>query len=230
MKGESEKITIVIPAYNESRTIGRLIKQLLKNGYSEVVVVDDGSQDETFRQAQKAGAEVLRLPINRGTGGALRTGFEFVLKEKKAEIVVMMDADLQHKVEDIEKLIEPIRKKEAEVVIGSRLLKQASRMPFFRRVANWLGNLVTFLLTGLRVSDSQSGFRAIKREALEKMKLKSNRFEICSEMISEIARLKLSWREVPISTVYTSYSLSKGQNWRNGFKTLARLLAIKFQR
>lgn len=220
---------IIIPAYNEERTIGKLVSQLKKAGFEKVVVVDDGSKDQTSVEARKRGAVVLRLPVNRGTGGALRTGFAYAL-QKGARVVVMMDADLQHRVEDVRRLVKPIYEEDLDIVIGSRLLKEAHRMPFWRRLANWAGNLITFLLTGLRITDSQSGFRAIKADALRRMNLRSNRFEICSEMIGEIARLNLKWKEVPIRTVYTAYSLSKGQNWRNGLKTLVRLLAIKFQR
>jgi len=224
-----EKVFIVIPAFNEETTISKLIFRLREAGFSNVVVVDDGSKDNTFEKAKQAGADVLRLPINRGTGGALRTGFDYVLK-KDVKVAVMMDADLQHKVEDIEKLVKPILQGKTDIVLGSRLLKEAKHMPLMRRLANFAGNIITGCLHGLVVSDSQSGFRAIKINALRKMNLRSSRFEICSEMVGEIKRLGLRYKEVPISTVYTSYSLSKGQSFKNGLKTLARLLAIKFQR
>lgn len=225
---EKNQIFIVIPAHNEEKTIGRLIKKLIKAGFENVIVVDDGSNDETFARAKEAGAEVLRLPINRGTGGALRTGFAHALKQD-AEIVVMMDADLQHKVSDIRKLTAPIFKEEIDIVLGSRLMGNKYKMPLARRIANFWGNLVTLWILGLKVTDSQSGFRAIKACALEKMDLKSSRFEICSEIIGEIKRLGLSYKEIPISVTYTKYSLSKGQNLKNGLKTLARILAIRFR-
>lgn len=226
---DRSRVYIVVPAYHEESTIGKLVFELRQEGYKNIIVVDDGSEDKTFTRAKEAGAKVLRLPVNRGTGGALRTGFAYALKQK-AEVVVMMDADLQHKVEDIDKLVKPILKGEADIVLGSRLLREAKLMPPVRRLANFLGNLITGLLHGIVVSDSQSGFRAIKAEALAKMDLKSSRFEICSEMIGEIKRLNLVYKEMPISTVYTSYSLSKGQSFKNGLKTLARLVAIKLQR
>ena len=116
-----------------------------------------------------------------------------------------------------------------DIVLGSRLLGEKHKMPKTRQIANITGNLTTRLLLGINVTDSQSGFRAIRAKALKKMDLKSSRWEICSEMVGEIKRLNLKFTEIPIKVVYTTYSLSKGQNFKNGLKTLARLLAIKFK-
>ncbi|MDD3774125.1 MAG: glycosyltransferase family 2 protein [Patescibacteria group bacterium] len=225
---KKSEIAIVVPAYNEAKTVGKLIKKLVYAGYKNVIVVDDGSHDQTFEVAQNCGAVALQLPINRGAGGALRTGFSEAIN-LGAKIVVMMDADLQHRVSDIKKLVEPIVKKKLDIVLGSRLLGEKHKMPKTRQIANITGNLTTRLLLGINVTDSQSGFRAIRAKALKKMDLKSSRWEICSEMVGEIKRLNLKFTEIPIKVVYTTYSLSKGQNFKNGLKTLARLLAIKFK-
>jgi glycosyltransferase involved in cell wall biosynthesis len=225
---KKSEIAIVIPAYNEEKTIGKLIKKLGEGGYRNVIVVDDGSDDQTFKVAQENGALALRLPLNRGAGGALRAGFNQAI-DGGAKIVVMMDADLQHKVSDIKNLIKPLHKKSLDVVLGSRFLGNKKDMPLMRQTANTIGNLITRLFLGMNVTDSQSGFRAMKAKSLKKMDLKSSRWEICSEMIGEIKRLNLKFKEVPIEVVYTSYSLSKGQNFKNGIKTLARLLAIRFK-
>ncbi|MCD6194634.1 glycosyltransferase family 2 protein [bacterium] len=223
-----EKVFIVIPAFNEEKTIGRLLQKLFSLGYKNIIVVNDASTDKTAEIATHFPVKLYSHVINRGLGGALRTGFAAALNEG-AEVAVTIDADLQHKPEEIERLVKPILKKEAEVVLGTRKIDRV-KMPLFRRLANALSNWLTHLLFGLKVSDSQSGFRAFRREALEKMRFYSSRMEISSEIVKEIARLNLSLKEVPISTVYTSYSLSKGQSLKNGLKTLARLLAIKFQR
>jgi glycosyltransferase involved in cell wall biosynthesis len=225
---EKKEIAIVIPAYNEEKTIGKLIKKLFNAGYKNIIVVDDGSHDDTFVVAQSSGVAALSLPINRGAGGALRTGFSYALSQG-FKIVVMMDADLQHRVEDIRVLTEPIAKNKFDVVLGSRLMGEKRNMPVIRQIANVMGNLTTRLLLGINVTDSQSGFRAISRKALTKMRLTSSRWEICSEMIGEIKRLNLRFLEVPIKVIYTKYSLSKGQSLKNGVKTLARLLAIRFK-
>jgi len=225
---QRKKVFIVIPAFNEEKTISKLVSKLKESGYHNVVVISDASEDKTAKKAKNLGAKVLVLPINRGVGGALRTGFEFSLSQG-AEIIVMMDADLQHKVSDIKKLIKPIFKNKVDVVLGSRFLTKA-RVPFLRRLGNIFGNFITYLIYGLKVSDSQSGFRAFRASALEKMELRGNRFEICTEMIGEIKRLGISYKEVPISVSYTKYSLSKGQSLKNGIKTLTRILALKFRR
>ncbi len=223
-----ERIFIVVPAYNEEKTIGKLLRRLLALEYRNIIVVDDGSSDRTAIIVKRFPVRLYSHIINRGLGGALRTGFAAALNEG-AEIVVTMDADLQHKPEEVERLVTPILKGEAEVVLGVRQLAREA-MPLFRKIANYTSNLITYLLFGFRVADSQSGFRAFHRKALEKIQLRASRMEISSEIVKEIADKNLCLKEVPISTIYTPYSLSKGQNLKNGIKTLVRLLAIKFQR
>ncbi len=227
MDQTKSKVFIVIPAFNEAKTIGKLLKKLKIAGYKNIVVVDDCSQDNTGKIAQKNGAVVLKHIINRGVGGAWRTGFAYVLKQN-AEIIITMDADLQHRVNEIPKIFGPILNKKADIVIGKRKFG-SKKMPLNRQIANKIGNLSTFLLFGFSVSDSQSGFRGLSRKSLEKMELHSNKMEICSEMVSEVEKNNLKLVEVPISTVYTKYSLSKGQSFKQGIKTLIRLIAVRFK-
>ena len=222
-----EKLFIIIPAFNEEKTIGKLLVKLKSAGYKNIIVIDDCSQDKTGEVAEKVGAVVLRHIINRGVGGAWRTGFAYALKQD-AEIIITMDADLQHRVENIPNLVKPILNKKAEVVIGRRKFS-SKKMPFSRELANRIGNLFTYLVSGHIMADSQSGFRCFSLKALKKMKFSSNKMEICSEMISEIKKNKLKLVEVPISTVYTKYSLSKGQSFKQGIKTLIRLIAVRFK-
>jgi len=219
------KLVIVIPAYNEEKTIGKLIDQLKNQGYRRIIVVDDGSEDRTYKIASSKNAEVFRHIFNRGLGGALRTGFAAAL-ENGADIIVTMDADLQHSASDIPKLVNPVINKEADVVIGSRRL-DFRRMPNSRRIANRLANLFTWLFFGLKVTDSQSGFRCFTRKALRKINLTSSKMEVSSEIIQEIKRNKLKFKEVPIKSIYTSYSLSKGQNFFLGIKTLIKLVLLR---
>ena len=222
-----KKLFIVIPAFNEEKTIGKLIKKLQKNHYKNIVVIDDCSVDKTAKIAEDVGAIVLKHIINRGVGGAWRTGFAYALNNG-ADYIVTMDADLQHKVEEIDKILEPIINKKADIVIGKRQF-QSKKMPLSRKIGNQIANIVNSLLFGLKVSDSQSGFRAFNKSALQKMRLVANKMEICSEMIGEIKKNKLHLIEVPISTVYTKYSLSKGQSFKNGLKTLIRLIVLRFR-
>jgi glycosyltransferase involved in cell wall biosynthesis len=216
--------TIIIPAYNEERTIADVIRRV-KARYPRVLVVDDGSTDGTARLAEAEGVRVYRHVINRGLGGALGTGIAAALREG-AEILVTFDADGQHDAEEIERLIAPIREGKADVVIGSRMLRPEG-MPLVRRVANRIGNAVTWLLFGIRVSDSQSGFRAFSRDAASRLRLRSNRMEVSSELIHEAKRHRFRFAEIAIRPIYTEYSLSKGQGFVTGLKTLLRLIVLR---
>ncbi len=218
------KILVIVSAYNEEKTIKDIVLNLKRNGY-DVLVVDDGSTDKTGELAQGAGAILLRHLINLGQGGAIQTGFDFALKFKP-EIVVTFDADGQHFVSEIPKLIQPIIEDRADVIIGSRFLKN-QQIPFPRLVMNWVANLVTFILFGLWLSDSQSGFKAFRVSVLKKIKIRGQRFDWSSEVVSEIKTKKIKFLEVPIRVKYTPYSLSKGQNFFVGIKTFVRLLFKK---
>ncbi len=224
---EKTKIFIIIPAFNEAKTIGKLLTELKKAGYKNLVVIDDDSRDNTGQIAQKLGATVLTHIINRGLGGALRTGFAYAIA-KKANIIITMDADLQHRIENIPNLVKPILDGKADVVIGKRKFS-SQKMPVKRKIANQVGNIFTQAFFGFRVADSQSGFRCFSGSALKKLKLYSNRMEISSEIIAEIHRNQLRFSEVPITTIYTKYSLSKGQSFKNGIKTLLRLIAVRLR-
>lgn len=214
------KIIAVIPAYNESKTISDVLTRT-RAFVDGIIVVDDGSTDRTGKIARVHGVTVVRHVINRGLGAAIGTGFEMA-KRMGAEIVITLDADGQHDPAQIPKLLEAINHG-ADVVIGSRMLSRAG-MPWERVFANTLGNLVTFFLFGAWVSDSQSGFRAFNAYALRNIEIRTNRMEVSSELIAEAKRNKLSLVEVPVKAIYTPYSLSKGQNFFVGLKTLIKLV------
>ena len=159
---------------------------------------------------------------NLPDSSAAATNFEDV------DIFVTLDADGQHNPEDIPKFVEPIKNGGVDVVIGSRFLKN-EKMPLSRKIANFLGNIITFLFFGIWVSDSQSGFRAFSREALQRLNLKSSGMEISSEIIKEIKRNDLRLLEVPIKPIYTKYSMSKGQNFLEGVKTVFQLILRRLE-
>ncbi len=223
------KLTIIIPAYNEESTIGHVIQQVravnLPGVEKEIVVVNDGSSDQTVEIARSKGAVVIQHIINRGLGGALGTGIEAALR-RGADIIVTCDADGQHSPDDIRKVVEPIRMGQADVVIGSRMLETGG-MPWTRRMANRLANLVTLVLFGIRTTDSQSGLRAFSRSAAKQIRIRTNTYEVSSEICGEIGRHRLKFIEVPIQAIYTDYSLSKGQGFTVGLKTLFRLILTK---
>ena len=219
-------VFIVIPARNEAQKIGEVILEIRKEGFQNIVVVDDGSTDNTAEVAQKNGAKVAKHILNRGAGAATFTGMKTALA-LGAQIVVTMDADGQHDSQDIQNLVRPILEKKVEVVLGSRLM-QKKEMPFLRRFFNFIGNVVTWILFGLWVSDSQSGFKAFSREAVQKIQIKTNGYEFCSEVIRELKTKKLKFIEVPIQTKYTQYSMQKGQSFANGVKTFTKLVLRSF--
>jgi glycosyltransferase involved in cell wall biosynthesis len=220
-----KKIYIVIPAYNEERVILEVVKDIQHHGFNNIIVVDDGSSDNTRQKAQEAGnITVLRHKINRGKGAATKTGIE-AAKLLGADIIVTMDGDGQHDPEDISRLIAPIIGENCDVVLGTRL-RNAKGMPWRKIIANWSGNIFTWYLFGLWVTDSQSGFRAYSRHAAEVINTKGDRYEYDSEVIREVYTYKLKYKEVPIRVRYTEYSMGKfeKQGFLNGLKTLYKML------
>jgi glycosyltransferase involved in cell wall biosynthesis len=221
------KLIVIVPAYNEARIIRKVLRSLIralqKIGYFEIVVVDDGSQDNTGQEARREKVTVLTHPINRGLGGALGTGLSYA-KTQNFDIAVTFDADGQHCAADIKKVIRPLIKKQADVVIGSRTLKGGKQIPWDRRLIIWGSNLVTYFFFGIRSSDSQSGFRAFSSKALQKIKIKTQGMEVSSEFYGEIKRNRLRLAEVPIKVIYTPYSRKKGQSNLNALQVLFKLL------
>lgn len=213
---------IIIPAFNEEKAIGAVLSDLAKHGYKNVLVINDGSSDKTEEIVKKHNVKYIKHSINRGLGGALGTGLA-AAKQMGVDIAITFDADGQHATEDLEKVIKPLKSGEADVVIGSRLLNPEG-MPMHRRAFNWIGNIVTFVLFGVWVTDSQSGLRAFSRKALSVIDIKTNKMEVSSEIIREIGANKLRLKEVPIKAIYTEYSLSKGQNFLVGVKTFIKLV------
>lgn len=218
------KLAILIPAFNEEKTLAGVIKTLPKKipGVTkrEVIVINDGSTDKTEEIAHKSGATVFSHWINRGLGGALATGFAYA-KSQDFDCLVTFDGDGQHHPDDLLAVIKPIINKKADVVVGARKRKG---MPWYRRFGNWGLNVVTWIFYWVWTNDSQSGLRAFNREAIQKIKILSNRMEVSSEFFNEIGRLQLKLKEVPIRSIYTNYSLTKGQKNINGFSILFKII------
>jgi glycosyltransferase involved in cell wall biosynthesis len=224
----ANRVVVVVPAYNEERTIPGVIRGLKQRGFTRLIVVDDGSSDRTSELASYEDVIVLRHILNRGLGGALGTGLKAAL-HFEPEVIVTFDADGQHDPDDIPKLLVPIERGEAEVVIGSRMLDPQG-MPYRRRLANWLANVVTHLLFGGWTTDSQSGLRAFSLQAAARMQIMTNGMEVSSEIIAETVRNRLRRKEVPVKAIYTDYSLSKGQSFKVGLQTLMKLILTKVER
>ncbi len=222
MKDNLKDILIIVPAYNEGKIIQSVIENLKQYGYDNILVIDDGSTDDTFEIANRLNVYVARHIVNIGPGGASSTGFE-IARIINPEIIVTFDADGQHSADEVIKLIEPIKREEADVVIGSRFLGRPE-MPWKRFFYNKVANLVTFLLYGFSLSDTQSGLKAFNRKAYNSINIETLRMEFCSEIIHRIKQEKLRLKEISVRSVYSDYSLSKGQSFLVGVITLFRLV------
>ena len=209
-------VFVVVPAYNESEVVGQVVESLRRD-YPNVVVVDDGSTDETREAAKAAGATVLRHVINRGQGAAIQTGIEFSLLSG-ASHVVTFDADGQHDVADIARLLEPILRGDCEIAMGSRFLGEAIDLPASRRMTLKLGVLFTRFTSGVSLSDVHNGLRAFSRRAAERIHIRLDGMAHASELIDLIHRSGLPYREVPVTIRYTEYSRAKGQSTRGALR------------
>lgn len=200
---------VVIAAYNEGRMIARVVADVRKAGYP-VVVVDDGSRDETGAAAAAAGARVVRHPINLGQGAALQTGIDYALM-RGAAIVVTFDADGQHRAGEIARLTEALARERADFALGNRFLGETTNLPTLRRLVLRAAVVFTRVTCGLRVSDTHNGFRAMTRRGAQAIRLRQNRMAHASEILQQIANSRLRYVEVPVTIDYTAYSLQKGQ-------------------
>lgn len=224
MSTNTSKIYIVIPAFNEGSVICDVIKEIRASKYNNIIVIDDGSFDQTYENAKKEnGVIALKHFLNRGKGAAAKTGIE-AAKMLDADVVITIDGDGQHNPDDIARMLKLIDDG-FDVVLGSRL-KNPKGMPIWKIAANHFGNFCTWAIYGLWVTDSQSGFRAYSKKAISLIDTKTDRYEYDSEVIREIYRNKLKFTETPIEVRYTQYSMSKvhKMNLQNGFKTLIKMM------
>ena len=192
-------IVACIPAYNEERSIARVVLGA-RRYVDRVIVCDDGSTDLTGEIAKKLGAEVLRHDENLGKGSALKSLFKKA-KMLNADIVITLDADGQHNPDEIPKLIEPILKGEAEIVNGSRFLWK-TEMPFYRRIGNKILNSLINLIMKKNLTDTQSGFRAYSKKALESIEITENDIGVDSQILIDASKRNLRIVEVQISVSY----------------------------
>jgi len=206
-----DNVWVVIAAYNEEQKIASVIHSLHKQGYHNVIVVNDGSKDKTADVAASANATVLTHCINRGQGAALKTGIDFALKQD-TEYIVTFDADGQHQANEINLLVDPLIKGEAEVCLGSRFLEKTSNVTWHRKYLLKAGAGIIWFFYGIHLTDSHNGFRAFTRDAVKKLELKADRMEHASEILEQIAVKKLKYKEIPVTITYTDYSLQKGQS------------------
>ena len=222
---ENNDVWIVVSAYNEARRLDGTLRSLCA-AYSNVVVVDDGSQDATTDIALVHPVWLLQHSVNCGQGAALQTGIRFAL-EQGAAIIVNFDADGQHCVEEIEQLVAPIRAGQVDAALGSRFLGQTEQMPRHRWLVLKLGVWFTRLFSWIDVTDTHNGFRAFSHQAAQQIHIRQNRMAHSSEILDEIARQKIRYCEVPVTIRYTADTIGKGQSSWNSLRIVAQMILAR---
>lgn len=198
-----KKICAIIPAYNTESTISKVINGLSRFFKpSEIIVIDDGSSDDTYQRAKHEGAIVLKNKKNQGKGFSLKKGFKYAIKQGY-NAVICLDADLQHDPDDIPLFIHYYDKTDADLVLGSRI-HDLSKMPLDRQFSNQTTSLIISLLTGRRVRDSQCGYRLIKTKVLKSIRLTSDKYETESELLVKALKAKYKITHVPVKTIYNN--------------------------
>lgn len=227
---EIKNIYLVVPAFNEEKTVSQIIEGIADEGYN-VILVDDGSRDKTLDLAIESKKKypnqifVVSHVINRGLGAALKTGM-IVALNKGAKYIVTFDADGQHEIKDIPKVCKPLQDGEADVVIGARPFED---MPISKSFANIIMNSLTLLFYGRNVKDSQSGLRAFTAHAADVINIVSRGYGVSSEFIKEISDKNLRLSEVTITTIYTPETQNKGTDAIVGLKILTKMVLDLFR-
>lgn len=221
------RVCVVIPAFNESLVIESVVRGVLSelkstNYRACIVVVNDGSSDDTAVRAQNSGAFVINHILNTGAGAATATGLSYA-QQLGFDYAATMDADGQHDPKDLKRGIDSIIDSNVDLLIGSRMI-DSKGMSKVKAIGNRGLSFVTYVLFGIKSTDSQSGLRIFSGRALEELRWKTSGYEFCSEMLWRAKQQKLNIGEYPIKAVYTDYSKSKGQNNWNAVNIIKSLL------
>jgi len=216
-------VWVVIAAYNEESRLQETLSGVCNENWN-IVVVDDGSTDATYQNAQQFPIWVLQHPVNCGQGAALKTGIDFALQQD-ADVIVTFDADGQHSACEIPDLVEPVLRGDVDVALGSRFLGVAKDIPWIRQLTLKLAILFTQLTSGLKLTDVHNGFRAFSRKAAETIQIRQPRMAHASEILEEIARLRMKYVEIPVTITYRRETLDKGQTSLGALKITGHLLA-----
>jgi polyprenyl-phospho-N-acetylgalactosaminyl synthase len=209
---DKEFVYIVIPAYNEGRIIHRVIEELLFNQFSKIVVVNDGSSDQTREVVSKYPVFLLNHIIKRGQGAALHTGIQFVTAQDDCKYVVTFDADGQHRIADVENMIGLLEDTGKDIALGSRFIGLKNEgMPLGRKFILFWATYFLYFVYGLRLTDAHNGLRVLRKESAMKIAPSTDNMVHASEIIYLIKKYQLNYIECPVRILYTEYSLSKGQ-------------------
>lgn len=218
-------VCVVIPVFNEEKTLNDVLNSLAPYHYL-IVVVDDGSNDNTYEIAQSHDVHLLRHLCNLGQGAALQTGISYALTLFDVKFIITFDSDGQHQASDIPKLVDALIKEESDVVLGSRFMvgATAENISFLRKITLKLAILITKLTTGLKITDTHNGLRAFTVEAAAKIKITQNRMAHASEILQQISKFKLKYCELPVNVLYTQYSKLKGQSLLSGIDIILDII------
>jgi polyprenyl-phospho-N-acetylgalactosaminyl synthase len=223
---DPKKVFVVIPAYNESAVIESVVHQLLPYNY-HLIVVDDGSDTPLFSLFKNLPVTILRHPVNLGQGAALQTGIEYALT-KQATYIVTFDADGQHQASDIESLLVPLTSNAADISLGSRFIKGGGHnMTFTRKVLIQIARFLNYCLTGLLLTDAHNGLRAMNRKAASAIRIRQNGMAHATELLTQIKKNRLLYKEIPVTIRYTAYSRKKGQTVWSSFRIFFDILLNK---
>jgi glycosyltransferase involved in cell wall biosynthesis len=226
----SSRVAVIVPAFNEEESLAQVLERLALYSW-RVIVVDDGSSDGTARLARSFPVDVVQHACNLGQGAALQSGIDYALRCADSEFLVTFDADGQHDPADILRLLEPLRRGTHQVALGSRFLLPGHTvdMPWLRRRVLWLAVHFTRRTAGLRVTDTHNGLRAFTAGVARRLRITQNRMAHASEILSQIAALRVSYCEVPVTVTYTPYSLRRGQSVFNSVNILLDMVAGKLR-
>jgi len=194
-------VCLLLPAYNEAKTIGQVVREA-SEFVNDVLVIDDGSVDKTAQIAEEASGKVIKHSTNLGKGMALRTGFDYV-SQKGYDLIATMDSDGQHQPSDLPRFIDYFKNNKPDIIIGARIHDRI-KMPRHRRFNNWLVSSVGSALCGQEVKDFQSGFRLIRTEVLRSVELHTERYETESELLIKAGRIGFKIQSIPINTIYNA--------------------------
>ncbi len=214
---------IVIPLYNEATVIGGVISELLQH-FERVICVDDGSTDDSAEVAEAAGARVIRHPHNLGQGAALQTGIAYARVQPGVRYLVTFDADGQHRVVDALAMLDLAEHEQAAIIFGSRFLDDRTKPGLAKKIVLKTAVAVTNLTTGLTLTDAHNGLRVLRVDAAHAVNLKQDRMAHASEIVVQLGKSGLPWREFPVEVLYTDYSKAKGQSLLNSINILVDLV------
>jgi glycosyltransferase involved in cell wall biosynthesis len=204
-------VAIIIPVYNEAEVIKGVVNNLLKH-FSTVICVDDGSRDNSAEAVRSTRAALVRHPINLGQGAALQTGIEFALIDPKTEYFATFDADGQHQIEDLILMLETIEEEKVDIILGSRFLGTTENMKWLKQKVLKLAIVFSNRTSGIQLTDAHNGLRVFNRNVASQLNITMPDFSHASEIIERIAHKRFTYKEVPVTIMYTDYSKKKGQS------------------